>query len=243
MTGRGIEVPIYLKEDSLDLQCIFLNRLYRSSFHFCSRSTHTHQLTMNVPKGLKKVIEFIPKVAYIQPGETMAVQVKIQCDEEGREKLLMYTEGNQEDKEAGFFTIRGTVEASDQALPVHYAVQLHITPSTLLYSPSSLSFSNCPLSHQKVNTVIFENPSPVLQQLVFDESKLYRVLTDDGFINLMPYRKYPVNIAFTPTAAIDYKFNIIARTKVGEVYKIEATGVGIHPPVVVKDSTVSIWFI
>ena len=73
---------IYIKNNIIDFNCVFYNRIYRKKIEIFNRSNTTNKIEINVSKIFSKFIEISPSTIFIQPKDSNIINIKLIPTEE-----------------------------------------------------------------------------------------------------------------------------------------------------------------
>ena len=68
--------PIYIKNNIIDFNCVFFNRMYRKKIEIFNKSNTANKIEINVPKTFAKFLEISPSTIFIQAKDSQIVNIK-----------------------------------------------------------------------------------------------------------------------------------------------------------------------
>ena len=71
------EPPIYIRNNTIDFNCVFFNRMYRKKIEIFNRSNTANKIEINVPKMFSKYVEISPATIFIQAKDSQIINVKL----------------------------------------------------------------------------------------------------------------------------------------------------------------------
>ena len=70
------EPPIYIKNNIIDFNCVFFNRMYRKKIEIFNKSNTANKIEINVPKIFSKFVEISPSIIFIQAKDSQIINIK-----------------------------------------------------------------------------------------------------------------------------------------------------------------------
>ena len=119
--GLGVEVPIYLEKDVIDLQCCAFEALYRENVVIHNRAKVALKVELKVPAGLRGYLEFIPSMGYVQGRSSFTASLKLRAAEELLDKCAAHV------ADGGVLRVPVSVAVPDQVLPVSFVLRAQLT--------------------------------------------------------------------------------------------------------------------
>ena len=238
--GLGVEVPIYLEREVVDLQTCAFDGLYREDIVLHNRSKVSHKVQLRVPRALQGNLEFVPSMGYVQARSSFTVSLKLRASEE----LLTRCSAHRKDDDV--LELPCIVGVPEQVLPVSFVLRAQLTtpklllqrpsdpndPSSDLKSVTSLNFGSCPLNGQKVLQLTLHNSSRLSQKFGFlPLPKGLDVQPGDGLGTILPGESITREVRFSPSAATQFAQTLTCRTSLNQTYLIRCTGQGVMPHV------------
>ena len=75
-TSSGIDLPIYLASEEIDLRCTLHDRLYRKRIEIRNRAKTAYRVNFLIPHKYSKFIEVNPPMLFVQGGMSQEVNLK-----------------------------------------------------------------------------------------------------------------------------------------------------------------------
>ena len=202
--GLGVQVPIFLEREVLDLQCCAFDGLYRENLVCSNRSKVSRKVQLRVPRELDGFLEFVPSMGYVQAKSSFTAGLKQLAAEELLEACAAYISPS---SDGSVLEVPVSIAVPEQVLPVSFVLKFQLTTPQLLLERGGepverLHFGPCPLSATKVLTLTLRNPSALPQRFGFVPlPKEIDVQPGDGLGTILPGEAITRQLRFTPTAA------------------------------------------
>ena len=227
--GVGVQVPIYLERETLDLQCCAFDGLYREDILIHNRSRVQKKIQMKVPRPLQGALEFVPAMGYVQARSSLTVSLKLRTSAELLQRCAEY----QTSDDTILVPIR--VLVPDQVLPVSFTLRAQLTTPQLLLerngrAVTSLDFGTCPVNATRSLKLTLRNPSALPQRFGFPPlPKGVDVQPGDALGTLLPGEAVEVDVRWSPLAATHFHATLTCRTSLNRAYPIKLIGQGVTP--------------
>eukprot|EP00818_Percolomonas_sp_WS_P008353 CAMPEP_0117438994 /NCGR_PEP_ID=MMETSP0759-20121206/2341_1 /TAXON_ID=63605 /ORGANISM="Percolomonas cosmopolitus, Strain WS" /LENGTH=1511 /DNA_ID=CAMNT_0005230705 /DNA_START=439 /DNA_END=4974 /DNA_ORIENTATION=+ len=231
LVGTGTDVSIFLEDEIMNFQFSYLNTLYRDRLTVCNRGKIAMKVEFPLPAALRNHLEFVPNVAFVQPGDPFSIQVKFRPRETiltDCAKFIQQADGADEQN-----SIRVPIKLSipDQAMPVFTYLQTTVTTSKLEIQPPYIDFGFSSVDEAVSIPVSITNHSLLNQEFGFLKlPEEISITPDHGFGNILPGETLNYNVIFTPTAAIEYHMKCVLKTVRNEEFVIPCKAAGTQPP-------------
>lgn len=228
LLGEGTDVSIFLAEENLKFNYAFIDTLYRETLLVCNRGKIAMKCDFPVPKELKSHLEFVPNIAYIQPNEPFAIQVKFRP----LSSILTDCSSFIDNGTDSTISIPLPLSIPNQTMIVKANLTATITSSKLEISPPLLNFGLVSLDEAISIPITIKNLSLLPQEFGFLKyPSEISISPNDGFASILPGESLKFDIVFTPTSAIEYHTKCVVRTVRNEDFVIPIKAVGVQPPV------------
>jgi hypothetical protein len=231
LLGQGLSVPVYVENPSVAFQSCIFGKFYRSSLRVSNRSNQAHKVQMKIPRKLRGILSFSPKIAFIQAQSSMEIQLKLQGSPENTEKLVD-SQGN--------FNVQAEIRAVGQVLPIFYTISGRFITNNIELSSNFIDFGAVFLGETALHTIKLENHSPLLQQLYFPSLPAeISLLPGQGFLSIPPRRSAPLNFLYCPRSTADFSAEITGHSKLGQHFSVKVTGRGRSAPLELQFNEIS----
>ena len=67
---------IYIKDNIIDFNCVFFNRMYRKKIEIFNKSNTANKIEMKMPKIFEKFVEISPSTIFIQAKDSQVINIK-----------------------------------------------------------------------------------------------------------------------------------------------------------------------
>ncbi|XP_048581567.1 cilia- and flagella-associated protein 74 isoform X2 [Nematostella vectensis] len=232
--GNGIDVPVWVERELVDLKICMYDRLYQDAILVHNRATSALRLKFEVCKELRNHLELLPKMAYIQAGSQFSAQLKFLPRLSLLEDCKEYF-----DPETGVLDAPMVIRVADQTRPVPFTVRSVVTSSDIEFSVKELDFGFCTVYESVRHTVTLTNKSVLPQPYGFcGVPDTVDVQPNDGFGTLLPLESLDVDIIFNAKKAKEYTFELTCKSGIGREFKLPCRAVGVLPPLEFSHSVV-----
>ncbi|KAL3862108.1 hypothetical protein ACJMK2_008101 [Sinanodonta woodiana] len=224
--GNAIDVPVWVKRETVDLKICMFDRLYQDTIVVNNRATTALRLKFEVCKELKNHLELLPKTGYIQAQSQFSAQLKFLP-----RHSLFEEAGKYFDKETGVLEAPLIIRVADQTAPVPFTVQAVVTNSDMEFDVKDIDFGCCTIYESVKTTIKLSNKSILPQEFGFVGLPEYvEVQPNDGFGTLLPLETIELEVIFSPKQAKEYDFELNCKSLINREFKIQCKGTGVHPP-------------
>ena len=240
--GMGVEVPIYLSRELIDMQCCAYDGLYRENVVLNNRSKVSHKVQLRVPPALQGFLEFVPSMGYVQARSAFTVSMKLRTGEE----LLTTCAEMGWVADGCVLSVPITVGVPEQVLPVTFTLRAQLTTPVLSLerfgtAVSRLDFGSCPLSATRVLKLELRNPSALPQRFGFlPLPKGLDVQPGDGLGTILPGETIEREVHFSPSAATQFNATLTCRTSLNRTYTLKCLGQGVLSGLTMSHSKLSL---
>ena len=213
----GADVPVFLDNDNIDFGVCFYDELYRSSLIARNRSGLSQRFTIDVPSNIEEIIEFQPKMGFIQPQSMLQIAVKLRANKK-IPQLFPQTQENPT------LSIPLKMSVVNQVLPVNFKVSFTPSPTKLLFDPPALDFGT--LATTEIKYMDLKITSTLQVPVNFGFVRLpngVSVQPFDGFGLIMPGESINVQIGFQSQMPKKHEFEVNVYTLQGSKFSIPCT--------------------
>lgn len=225
-SGKGIEVPIYVEEETIDLRICMTDRLYQDSVVLHNRSSIALQATFNIPPSLGKYLEILPKHGLVQGESCFAAQLKFLPTNDIYKECSKYISN----EEPHLMEVPVNISVTGQTSSVPFFIKSIVTSSDIELSKHNIEFGQCTIHESVITSINITNKCCLPQDYGFVHlPKWITVQPNDGFGTLLPHETVSVDVIFSPDRACEYNTKIICKTGIDKDYKISVNGIGILP--------------
>ncbi|XP_039657369.1 cilia- and flagella-associated protein 74 isoform X5 [Perca fluviatilis] len=232
--GVAVSVPVWVVQPSIDLKICMFDRLYQDSIMVQSRASTALKLTFEVCPEMRKHMEILPKMGFIQPQSGFNAQLKFlprSSLSKDAKKLF--------DKDTGVLEVPLTVQVAGQVKPVHFTVQAVVTSSDLQFEPTEVDFGICSIYQLVKSSVRLTNLSLLPQDFGFlGVPEFIEVQPNDGFGTLLPQETLEIDLIFSANKAKEYNFQLSCRSGINRDFLLSCRAVGVRPPLELSHSLV-----
>ena len=227
--GVGVQVPIYLEREVIDLQCCAFDGLYRENIVLVNRSKVSHKVQIKVPRALDGNLEFVPAMGYVQSRSSFTVSLKFRAAEELLLRCKEHVSGS------GVLSIPITVLVPEQVLPVSFTLRVQLTTPKLSLERDgievkTLDFGACPVNATRSLKLSLRNPSALPQRFGFTPIvKGLDVQPGDGLGTILPGETLEREVFFSPEASTLHALTLTCRTSLNQSYHLKVVGQGVLP--------------
>ncbi|XP_031553439.1 cilia- and flagella-associated protein 74-like, partial [Actinia tenebrosa] len=232
--GCGIDVPVWVEREVVDLKICMYDRLYQDAILVHNRATSALRLKFEVCKELKNHLELLPKMAYIQAESQFSAQLKFLPRQSLITDCPTYF-----DAETGVLEAPMVIRVADQTRAVPFTVRAIVTSSDIEFNVQELDFGYCTLHESVRHTVTLTNKSVLPQPFGFcGVPDTVDVQPNDGFGTLLPLESFDVDIMFNAKKAKEYSFQLTCKSGIGREFKLRCRAIGVLPPLELSHSVI-----
>lgn len=232
--GTGIDVPVWVQREVVDLKICMYDRLYQDAILVNNRATSALRLKFEVCKELKNHLELLPKTAYIQAESQFSAQLKFLPRQTLPDDCPTYF-----DSETRLLEAPMVIRVADQTRPVPFSVKATVTSSDIDFDVRDIDFGFCTVFESVRRTITITNKSVLPQQFGFcGVPDTVDVQPNDGFGILLPLESYDVDIMFNAKKAKEYEFDLTCKTGIGREFKLHCRAIGVLPPLELSHSVI-----
>ena len=234
--GLGMEVPIYLERELIDMQCCAFDGLYREAVVIHNRARVAHKVTLKVPPALRGFLEFVPAMGYVQAKASFTVSLKLRSSKDLLTRCAEHASAD------GVLNVPLTVGVPDQVLPVNFTLRAQLTTPALHLMReeqpiTTLNFGICPLSATRCLTLTLVNPSALPQRFGFVPlPKGIDVQPGDGLGTVLPGETITRRVLFSPSAATMHQATLTCKTSLNKTWSLKCIGQGVLSPLALSTS-------
>ena len=231
LDALGVDIPVFVdRRNVIDMECCYFDTLYRDIAVLRSRGKTSMRCAPIIPPEMKKYLQFVPKMGFIQPGKTIDFQAKFVPDSSIKQ-VKFY------DAETHELRVPIQVDVQGQAMPISFTIRALVTTSLLAFDPPSLDFGPAVIREGIKIPVCITNQSLLPQELGFVGLPLEISVTPNmGFANLLPGESTTFDVEFLPTQCKDYNFQVRLKTNRNEEYALPVQGLGKVAPLRFSES-------
>lgn len=224
--GHATDVPVYLKEPSLNMKICMYDRLYQETILLFNRETSALMIRFEVPKQMQNHLEVLPKIGYIQAKSQFQAQLKFLPRKSIAEDAPKYF-----DPKTCVLEIPIIIWIAKHAKAVEFFLHAVVTSSDLQFSVKTIDFGYCTV-HESVRSCIqLINNSLLPQEFGFVElPSCVSVQPDDGFGTILPLETINLDVLFRPCAAKEYNFQLVCKSLINRDFCLHGKGIGVWPP-------------
>eukprot|EP00761_Pharyngomonas_kirbyi_P008822 gb/GECH01008834.1/.p1 GENE.gb/GECH01008834.1/~~gb/GECH01008834.1/.p1 ORF type:complete len:1566 (+),score=405.19 gb/GECH01008834.1/:1-4698(+) len=228
--AKGIDVPIYLDRNEIDLGISSVDQEHRRKIKIHNRSNISMKCIVEPPKSLSPWIEFIPILGFVQPEYPFEVSLKFLPTKE----IFTQCPHKYFDKETSKFKANFKLKIPDQKLPVTLTISTTITRTSITFEPNQINFGPSSIDEISQFPVNIRNQSILAQNMSFRNisSELWM---EPQINSLKAQETQQVNIKFKPKATVNYKQRILCVTDKREEYPLIVRALGIRPPLQISE--------
>lgn len=247
VSARSTEVPIFVTDPIIDLQCCAYDKLYRSQLVVGNRGAVALKIQIKVPKALADVIEFTPNVGFAQgatsanaePGQ-FPIQIKFRPNAAMWRRLERKNMGSQA---LGFLTVPIRILVPDQRVPVFFILVARVTSSQLVFSMDTLMFGDCCVGHSVSQPLKLTNAARLPQRVGITRLPTGVVVDDPTFgigVVLLPFETRELKLVFQPTSvmSLDKQHVVLQSTTFNQRYSLPCSGTGVASPIIFSPSAI-----
>lgn len=233
------DIPIYAVNTDIDLRAVLHDRIYRKRFELRNRSKTAYRVNINVPAPYNRFIEVSPDMLFVQGLSSQFINVKVMPLPQMLAKLVHFCVQYDEYINAAMVAVPVEINVVNQELPIYFVVKGIICQSKLHLSCTTLDYRTVYVNQTSSLTIRVKNTSMLAQRIAFVKlKKEMSVSPNDGFATLLPNESVDFDVAFCPTSAIEYSYDLTIVSSFNDTYSIKVLGQGIHAPVTFSDTVI-----
>ena len=233
-TGTGIELPVWVEKEIVDMQICMYDRLYQDAVLISNRATSALQIRFEIPKELRNHVDILPKTAFIQAESQFSAQLKFLP-----RKSLSFDAKSYLDNDSGRLEVPIIIHVADQTQPVPFTVTATVTSSDLEFDCGEINFGNSTVYETVSKSIKLVNKSVLPQRFGFvGAPEFIDVQPNDGFGTILPHEKLDLDVMFSPSKAQDYRFKLLCKSEIGREFTVPCRGVGVLPPLKLSENIV-----
>ena len=248
--GVGVEVPIYLEREVIDLECCAWGLpgassgtidggLYRENVVLVNRSKVSHKVQLKVPRCLEGNLEFVPSMGYVQARSSFQVSLKLRAAEDLLVRCEQHATGP-------VLNVPVQVIVPEQVLPVSFTLRVQLTTPKLILERhgleiKTLDFGACPINATRTLSLTLRNPSALPQRFGFTPiEKCLDVQPGDGLGTILPGESIERLVHFSPESSTLHTLSLTCRTSLNQSYTLKVLGQGISPLVTLSHTRLAL---
>jgi hypothetical protein len=231
--GEGLDLPIFVTRETIDLRICTTNRLYQDSVQVTNRGNAALRVAFQLPPELAPHLEISPPHGLVQGASSFSARLKFlplpgifaECDKYFEDDCLK---------------VPAEIRVVDQVLPVPYSIHARVTTSDLVFSSSDIDFGTCTLHESVVATLSITNTSILPQEFGFVHlPDCVDVQPNDGFGTILPQETISLDLIFSANKPRDYSFELTCLTHLNRSFKISCKGRGVLPSLKLSENVVN----
>ncbi|KAM9342390.1 cilia- and flagella-associated protein 74 [Pholidichthys leucotaenia] len=232
--GVALSLPVCVLRPDIDLKICMFDRLYQDSIMVQSRASTALKLTFEVCPEMRKHMEILPKMGFIQAQSSFNAQLKFTPRRSLSKDACKFF-----DSDTGVLEVPMTVDVSGQVQPVHFTVHAVVTSSDLQFDQTEVDFGFCSIYQSVRSSVRLTNLSLLPQDFGFvGVPEFIDIQPNDGFGTLLPQETLKIDLIFSAKTAKEYQFQLSCKTEINRDFHLSCHAVGIHPPLALSYSLV-----
>ena len=237
---EGEDLPIYLVDETLNMQTCLTGRVYRQRIQLLNRSRTAYRVNINIKAPFDKYVEASPAMCFVQGKGTQFINIKYTPTQDMLTDLGYYTV-----PEAGFdgsvlASLPIEINVTNQELPVYFKIRSHVTPSTVKLSTNFMEFGTVYVNQFSTNTLTLHNTSMLPQKIAFVRlKKEITVQPNDGFAVLLPNESLDFQVSYCPSMPQPSNFDLTIMTSANDTYTVKIVGKGVEAPITMSNSVIT----
>ncbi|KAM9752856.1 cilia- and flagella-associated protein 74 [Menidia menidia] len=232
--GVAVSVPVWVVHPNINLKICMFDRLYQDSIVVQSRANTALKLTFEVCPEMKKHMEILPKMGFVQAQSSFNAQLKFMP----RRSLSQHA-GKFFDSDTGVLEVPMKVQVAGQVQPAHFTLQAILSSSELQFSRPEVDFGWCSIYQSVRSSVRLTNLSLLPQDFGFlDVPEFIEVQPNDGFGTLLPQETLDIDLIFSAREAKEYHFQLCCKSGINRDFLLSCRAVGVQPPLELSHSLV-----
>ncbi|KAK9515636.1 hypothetical protein VZT92_026264 [Zoarces viviparus] len=232
--GVAVSVPVCVVQPCIDLKICMFDRLYQDSIMVQSRAGTALKLTFEVCPEMRKHMEILPKMGFVQAQSSFNAQLKFlprSSLSKDAKKLF--------DSDTGVLEVPMTVQVAGQVKPVHFTVHAVVTSSDLQFDRTEVDFGFCSIHQSVKSSVRLTNLSLLPQDFGFlGVPECIELQPNDGFGTLLPQETLEIDLMFSANKAKEYHFQLSCKSGINRDFPLSCRAVGVCPPLQLSHSLV-----
>jgi hypothetical protein len=236
---HGDEVPIYVAEEVMDLQCTLHDRIYRKKIVLKNRAKSAYRVIVKVAPMFACYVEVNPTMFFVQARSSQSMNVKFAPTTEFLRSAAHFTLPYDAFESAVMASLPIEVQVVNQEIPAYFILTSNVCASRVVLSTSVMDFGKVYVGQKATRKITIRNTSMLPQKTAFVRlRKEFLVQPNDGFALLLPNESQEFEISFGPQSAINYEVNVTLLTSFNDTYTIKVLAEGIDPPLTFSASVV-----
>lgn len=227
----GLDLPIYIVDDVVDLRTCLYRRTYRKRFELRNRANITYKVNINIKAPFDKYVEVNPAMCFVQGHSSQFINIKYTPKDTMLQDLSHFCVMDETYIGSAFTQLPIEISVTGQQLPVYFVVNSFITPSIVNFDRKRIDYGKVYTNQELVQSVTLTNTSMLPQKVAF--VKLKREVTispNDGFGVLLPNETMDFQVHFCPTLPGQYDTDLIMQTSNNDKYIIKISANVEEPP-------------
>ncbi|XP_056449584.1 cilia- and flagella-associated protein 74 [Gadus chalcogrammus] len=224
--GAALDVPVWLPQPNVDLNICMFERLYQDTIVVNSSANTALGVTFEVCPEMRKHMEILPKMAFIQGKSSFSAQLRFLPRSSLSEDASEFY-----DSQTGVLELPLKVHVADQPRPVLYTVHAVVTTSDLTFDLAEVDFGHCSVRESVRTGVRLSNHSLLPQDYGFmGVPEFLEVQPNNGFGTLLPLETVDLDLIFSARKAREYRFTLTCRSGINRDFPLACRGLGVRPP-------------
>jgi hypothetical protein len=235
----GDEVPIYVAEEVMDLQCTLFDRIYRKKIVLKNRAKSAYRVIVKVAPMFASFVEVNPTMFFVQAKSSQSMNIKFAPTAEMLTKAAHFTLPYEEFQTAALSSLPIEIQVVNQEIPAYFILTSNVCASRIELSSPVMDFGKVYIGQKSTRKITIRNTSMLPQKTAFVRlRKEFLVQPNDGFALLLPNESMEFEISFGPQSAINYEVNVTLLTSFNDSYTVKVLAEGIEPPLALSASVV-----
>lgn len=235
----GDEVPIYVAEEVMDLQCTLFDRTYRKKIVLKNRAKSAYRVIVKVAPHFAAFVEVNPTMFFVQAKSSQSMNIKFAPTLEMLSKVAHFTLPCEDFQSAALASLPIEIQVVNQEIPAYFILSSSVTSSKVEMSTSQLDFGKVYVGQKSTRKITIRNTSMLPQKTAFVRlRKEFQIQPNDGFALLLPNESQEFEVSFGPQSAINYEVNMTLLTSFNDTYTIKVIAEGVDPPLTFSASVV-----
>lgn len=235
----GDEVPIYVAQEVMDLQCTVFDRIYRKKIVLKNRAKSAYRVIVKVSPLFSAFVEVNPTMFFVQAKSSQSMNVKFAPTAELLSKVAHFTLPYEDFQLAALASLPIEIQVVNQEIPAYFTLSSSVCASTIELSTSLLEYGKVYIGQKSTRKITIHNTSMLPQKTAFVRlRKEFLVQPNDGFALLLPNESMEFEVSFGPQSAINYEVNVTLATSFNDTYTIKVIAEGVEPPLSFSSSVV-----
>ncbi|XP_068196112.1 cilia- and flagella-associated protein 74 [Antennarius striatus] len=232
--GLAVSVPVFVVRPSIDLKICMFDFLYQDTITVQSSASIALKLIFEVCPELRKHVEILPKMGFIQPQSTFNAQLKFlpRCSLSKDAETFF-------DSDTGVLEVPMAVQVSGQVKPFDFVLHAIVTSTDLQFDRTEVDFGFCSVYQSVRISVRLSNLSLLPQEFGFvDVPEFLEVQPNDGFGTVLPQETLQMDLIFSANKAKEYNFQLCCKSGINRDFLLSCRAVGVRPPLELSHSLV-----